>query len=62
MSCNAVDGYCGGRHMDLAMGDRVGLYGHGPTAYYVLRVADYLLIEVATGPARLAGLAASEAR
>jgi len=32
--------------MDVGGGDRVGLYGFGPTAYYVLRVADHLRVGV----------------
>lgn len=43
MSYNGVAGYCAFRLVDLAMGDRAGLYGHGPKAYYVLRVANCLL-------------------
>ncbi|MGD8869323.1 MAG: alcohol dehydrogenase catalytic domain-containing protein [Gemmatimonadales bacterium] len=46
MLCAGVAGYCAFRLMDVGGGDRVGLYGFGPTAYYVLKVADHLGIEV----------------
>jgi propanol-preferring alcohol dehydrogenase len=46
MLCAGVAGYCAFRLMDVAAGDRVGLYGFGPTAYYVLKVADHLGIGV----------------
>ena len=45
MLCAGVAGYCAFRLMDVEAGDRVGLYGFGPTAYYVLRVTHHLGIE-----------------
>jgi propanol-preferring alcohol dehydrogenase len=45
MLCAGVAGYCAFRLMNVEAGDRVGLYGFGPTAYYVLRVAHHLGIE-----------------
>ncbi|MEJ2215285.1 MAG: alcohol dehydrogenase catalytic domain-containing protein [Gemmatimonadota bacterium] len=39
--CAGVAGYCAYRLMDAAQGTTIGLYGFGPTAYYVLRVARH---------------------
>ncbi len=44
--CAGVAGYCAFRLMNVSDGDRVGLYGFGPTAYYVLKTADHLGLEV----------------
>jgi propanol-preferring alcohol dehydrogenase len=40
--CAGVAGFCAFRLMNLSERDTIGLYGFGPTAYYVLRVARYL--------------------
>jgi propanol-preferring alcohol dehydrogenase len=40
--CAGVAGFCAYRLMNVSEGDTVGLYGFGPTAYYVLRVARHL--------------------
>jgi propanol-preferring alcohol dehydrogenase len=45
MLCAGVAGYSAFRLMGVGAGERVGLYGFGPTAYYVLRVADHLGVE-----------------
>jgi len=42
MLCAGVAGFCAYRLMEPAEGDTIGLYGFGPTAYYVLRVARHL--------------------
>lgn len=39
--CAGVAGYCAYRLMDAAEGATIGLYGFGPTACYVLRVAHH---------------------
>lgn len=44
--CPGVAGHCAFRLMDTEPGHRIGLYGFGPTAYYVLRVADHLGLDV----------------
>ena len=46
MLCAGVAGYCVFRLMNVGAGDRVGLYGFGPTAYYVLKAANHLGVEV----------------
>jgi propanol-preferring alcohol dehydrogenase len=46
MLCAGVAGYCAFRLTNVGAGDRVALYGFGPTAYYVLRTASYLGVEV----------------
>jgi len=46
MLCAGVAGYCAYQLLDVEAGDRIGLYGYGPTAYYVQRVADHLGMEV----------------
>jgi propanol-preferring alcohol dehydrogenase len=43
--CPGVAGYFAFKLADLKEGDKLGLYGFGPTAYYVLKVANYLGIE-----------------
>jgi propanol-preferring alcohol dehydrogenase len=44
--CAGVAGYCAYELLSVGKGDSVGLYGFGPTAYYVLRVARHLGNEV----------------
>jgi propanol-preferring alcohol dehydrogenase len=44
--CAGVAGYCAFRLLGVGEGDSIGLYGFGPTAYYVLRVARHLGHEV----------------
>jgi len=46
MLCAGVAGYCAFRLMNVDAGDRVGLYGFGATAYYVLEAAAHLGIDV----------------
>jgi propanol-preferring alcohol dehydrogenase len=43
--CPGIAGYAAFRLTDLHEGDRLGLYGFGPTAYFVLKVAQSLGIE-----------------
>jgi propanol-preferring alcohol dehydrogenase len=45
MMCPGVAGYCALKLAELAPGQRIGLYGFGPTAYYVLMAAKHLGIE-----------------
>jgi propanol-preferring alcohol dehydrogenase len=40
--CAGVAGYCAFRLLGVVENDSIGLYGFGPTAYYVLRVARHL--------------------
>jgi propanol-preferring alcohol dehydrogenase len=40
--CAGVAGYCAFRLLGVAENDSIGLYGFGPTAYYVLRVGQHL--------------------
>ena len=40
--CAGVAGFCAFRLLNVREGDAIGLYGFGPTAYYVLRVAERL--------------------
>jgi propanol-preferring alcohol dehydrogenase len=44
--CAGVAGYCAFRLLGVGQGDAIGLYGFGPTAYYVLRVARHLGHEI----------------
>jgi propanol-preferring alcohol dehydrogenase len=44
--CAGVAGHCAFRLLDLEAGERIGLYGYGPTAFYVQRVADHLGLTV----------------
>lgn len=44
--CPGLAGHCAFRLTNASAGDRIGLYGFGPTAYYVLRVARHLGHEV----------------
>ena len=43
--CPGVAGYLSFKLASVKEGDKLGLYGFGPTAYYVLKVANYLGIE-----------------
>jgi len=44
--CPGIAGYCALKLAGLEKGKTLGLFGFGPTAYYVLKVANYLGIEV----------------
>jgi alcohol dehydrogenase, propanol-preferring len=44
--CPGIAGYAAFQLTKLTAGDKLGLYGFGPTAYYVLKVAQSLNIEV----------------
>lgn len=44
--CPGIAGYCAFKLTETEKGDRLGLFGFGPTAYYVLKAAIYLGIEV----------------
>jgi propanol-preferring alcohol dehydrogenase len=44
--CPGVAGYCAFKLARVDPGDRIGLYGFGPTAFYVLKVARHLGHEV----------------
>jgi propanol-preferring alcohol dehydrogenase len=46
LMCPGVAGYAAFKLAGAQKGDRLGLYGFGPTAYYVLKVAQYLGVEV----------------
>ncbi len=46
LMCPGIAGYAAFKLTRVQEGDRLGLYGFGPTAYYVLKVAQYLGIEV----------------
>lgn len=46
MLCAGVAGYCAFRLLNVEAGEQIGLYGYGPTAYYVQRVADHLGLDV----------------
>ena len=46
LMCPGIAGYAAFKLTGAQEGDRLGLYGFGPTAYYVLKVAQYLGIEV----------------
>jgi propanol-preferring alcohol dehydrogenase len=49
LMCPGVAGYCAFRLTGAKAGHRLGLYGFGPTAEYVLRVARHLGLEVYVG-------------
>jgi len=49
LMCPGVAGYCAFRLSGAQAGHRLGLYGFGPTAEYVLRVARHLGLEVYVG-------------
>jgi propanol-preferring alcohol dehydrogenase len=44
--CPGIAGYAAFKLAEAREGDKLGLYGFGPTAYYVLKVARHLGIEV----------------
>ena len=46
LMCPGIAGYAAFKLTGAQGGDRLGLYGFGPTAYYVLKVARHLGIEV----------------
>jgi propanol-preferring alcohol dehydrogenase len=46
MMCPGVAGYCALKLAKLERGERIALYGFGPTAYYVLEAARHLGFEV----------------
>jgi alcohol dehydrogenase, propanol-preferring len=46
LMCPGIAGYAAFKLTGAREGDKLGLYGFGPTAYYVLKVARYLGIEV----------------
>jgi propanol-preferring alcohol dehydrogenase len=46
LMCPGIAGYAAFKLTGVQEGDKLGLYGFGPTAYYVLRVAQFLGIEV----------------
>jgi propanol-preferring alcohol dehydrogenase len=46
LMCPGIAGYAAFQLTGAQAGDRLGLYGFGPTAYYVLKVAQYRGIEV----------------
>ncbi len=46
LMCPGIAGYAAFKLAGVQQGDRLGLYGFGPTAYYVLKVAQFLGIEV----------------
>ncbi len=46
LMCPGIAGYCSLVLTGAKKGDRLGIFGFGPTAYYVLEVAKYLGIEV----------------
>ncbi|MEA3441432.1 MAG: alcohol dehydrogenase catalytic domain-containing protein [Chloroflexota bacterium] len=45
LMCPGIAGYAAFKLTEAKVGDKLGLYGFGPTAYYVLKVAQYLGIE-----------------
>lgn len=45
LMCPGIAGYCAFKLTEAERGDKVGLFGFGPTAYYVLKAANYLGIE-----------------
>jgi len=46
LMCPGIAGYAAFKLAEAREGDKLGLYGFGPTAYYVLKVAQHLGIEV----------------
>lgn len=46
LMCPGIAGYCAFRLTEAERGDKLGLFGFGPTAYYVLKSANHLGIEV----------------
>jgi len=45
LMCPGIAGYCALKLTEAERGDKLGLFGFGPTAYYVLMAANYLGIE-----------------
>ncbi len=45
LMCPGIAGYCAFKLTDIEKGEKLGLYGFGPTAYYVLKVANRLGID-----------------
>ncbi len=45
LMCPGIAGYAAFRQADVKAGDKLGLVGFGPTAYYVLKVAQSLGVE-----------------
>ncbi|MEA1995336.1 MAG: alcohol dehydrogenase catalytic domain-containing protein [Campylobacterota bacterium] len=45
LMCPGIAGYCAFKLTDIEKGEKLGLYGFGPTAYYVLKVANHLSID-----------------
>lgn len=46
LMCPGIAGYCAFKLTEAKKGDKLGLFGFGPTAYYVLRAANHLGIDV----------------
>jgi propanol-preferring alcohol dehydrogenase len=46
LMCPGVAGYCAFRLTNAEAGEDIGLYGFGPTAYYVIKVARHLGLNV----------------
>ena len=46
LMCPGIAGYCALKLTEAERGDKLGLFGFGPTAYYVLKAANNLGIEV----------------
>ncbi|MFW6139773.1 MAG: alcohol dehydrogenase catalytic domain-containing protein [Acidobacteriota bacterium] len=46
LMCPGIAGYCAFKLTQLKKGHKLGLFGFGPTAYYVLKAARYLGIDV----------------
>jgi propanol-preferring alcohol dehydrogenase len=45
LMCPGIAGYCALKLTEAERGDKLGLFGFGPTAYYVLMAANYLGIK-----------------
>lgn len=45
LMCPGISGYAALKLTGVEQGDKLGLYGFGPTAYYALKVAQYLGVE-----------------
>jgi len=45
LMCPGIAGYCAFKLTEAERGDKLGLFGFGPTAYYVLKASNYLGIE-----------------
>jgi propanol-preferring alcohol dehydrogenase len=46
LMCPGIAGYAAFKLTGAQKGDKLGLYGFGPTAYYVLKVAQFLGVEI----------------